>query len=491
MRTALLVALVAISGCECATPAAKPKAIDPVQTSPDDVKVKAGVVVDDSSHLNATLVARVERPTTREELVAAVRGAGDKPVSLSGARHSQGGHGFVPDGVMIDMRGFNTIHEVDAAKKIVRVDSGVTWDQLQPALNDKGLALKTQQSSNIFTVGGSMSSNIHGRDPGATLLAGVVEGFRLLKPDGSVVNVSRAENAELFRLVNGGYGMFGVILDVDLKVTDNAVLEKRAQLMDYAAFPKFFEDTLSKPETALFIARPSVAPSSLLKETAVTWWAYTGKPMTDELRPLLGEKNVKRDKAVFDASRASDAGKEARWALQKKLIARPGKTELVSRNNAMRPPTAPLKFLEHFSDDDADIVQEYYLPKAQFVPFLDGAREVLQRRKVNLLGLTIRYVEADTETFLPYAREPSFSFMFYTNQKRDPAGLKAAHAMTSDLVELALKLGGRHYLSYQTWPSREQVVRGYPELDAWCAKKRELDPKGRFSSRFFRTYCVE
>ena len=46
--------------------------------------------------------------------------------------------------------------------------------------------------------------------------------FRLIKADGSVVHVSRdGEHGELFRLALGGYGLFGIIWDVTLRVDDN------------------------------------------------------------------------------------------------------------------------------------------------------------------------------------------------------------------------------------------------------------------------------
>ena len=42
-----------------------------------------------------------------------------------------------------------------------------------------------------------------------------------MKADGQVVRCSRTENAELFSLVLGGYGLFGIILDADLHVVAN------------------------------------------------------------------------------------------------------------------------------------------------------------------------------------------------------------------------------------------------------------------------------
>jgi FAD/FMN-containing dehydrogenase len=41
-----------------------------------------------------------------------------------------------------------------------------------------------------------------------------VEAFDLVGPDGEVRRCSRAEHADLFRLVIGGYGLFGIVARV-------------------------------------------------------------------------------------------------------------------------------------------------------------------------------------------------------------------------------------------------------------------------------------
>jgi hypothetical protein len=48
-----------------------------------------------------------------------------------------------------------------------------------------------------------------------------VESFRLMLAVGKIVKCGRKENHELFSLVLGGYGLFGIILDADLRVVPN------------------------------------------------------------------------------------------------------------------------------------------------------------------------------------------------------------------------------------------------------------------------------
>ncbi len=83
---------------------------------------------------------------------------------MAGSHHSQGGQTYTAGGVQFDMRGFRKVLAIDTAAQTITVESGATWDEVQRALAPVGLAIKVMQSSNIFTVGGTMSANAHGRD---------------------------------------------------------------------------------------------------------------------------------------------------------------------------------------------------------------------------------------------------------------------------------------------------------------------------------------
>lgn len=71
-----------------------------------------------------------------------------------------GGQAFSPNGLVLDMTGFNAI-TVNAAARTVTVQAGATWHQIQERLHPV-LAIKAIQSTDIFTVGGSISVNAHG-----------------------------------------------------------------------------------------------------------------------------------------------------------------------------------------------------------------------------------------------------------------------------------------------------------------------------------------
>ena len=145
----------------------------------------------------------------------------EETISIAGMQHSQGGHTLYPNGTLLDMKSYNKILDFDPGKRKITVQSGVTWADIQEKINPFGLSIKVMQSQNIFTVGGSLSVNVHGRDIRYGSLIDTVDSFRLLKADGEVINVSRTENSGYFNYVIGGYGLFGVILDVTLQLAED------------------------------------------------------------------------------------------------------------------------------------------------------------------------------------------------------------------------------------------------------------------------------
>jgi len=331
-----------------------------------------------------------------------------------------------------------------------------------------------------------LSANAHGVDPQYGPIIETVRSFRLLRPDGSVINVSRTEFPELFRLVIGGYGLFGVILDVTLDVTENVVYKRTSGIIDYRAYPAFFEQHIKgNPKIGLHSAKPSIAPESLLREMVWTTYEKTDERPAD-IFDLQDEQNIFRNKFLFDLSRSSDWGKSIRWYWQKRLEARVGAVEVVSRNNAMRP---TVKFLDHRSPTDTDILQEYFVPMERFVEFIDGLRAIIQKDRISLLSATVRYVPKNTEAYLSYAPQDMFAIVLYINQGLSEPEKHRATEWTKQLVDLARRHHGTFYLTYQLYPAGAQLRQAYPAFDAFLHEKQRRDPGDMFMNQFYTRYA--
>ena len=185
---------------------------------------------------------------------------------------------------------------------MVRVESGASWHDIQKAIHPKW-AVKSMQSTDIFTVGGSISVNAHGMDHRSGSVGRTVRSMRVMLPDGTVRNISRDEDARLFNLVVGGYGLFGVILDVELEIVPNAIYESSRQVIDYQQFvPMLASHIVADPRVGLMYAHLSTAPQSLLRETIV--YTYEEVPGTGAVVPPLAEVGqVKLRRLVFNLSK--------------------------------------------------------------------------------------------------------------------------------------------------------------------------------------------
>ena len=451
------------------------------------------LVVTDNARLAPTRVAAVDRLETVEALQAALANARAKglKVSIAGSHHSQGGQTYTAGGVQFDMRGFRKVLAIDTVAQTITVESGATWDEVQRALAPVGLAIKVMQSSNIFTVGGTMSANAHGRDLDVTQVVEVVERFHLLKADGEVVEVSRTENPELFSLVIGGYGMYGVILDVTLKVTRDELYVQRAVSMDYTAFPAYFADSIrADSNVVLMLVRPSIDPDPdrFLREIVVVTWEHAAKGTPGSMA-LTEEAHVARDRFFLSISRRFEWARKLRWWLQKRVELGAGAVRVVSRNNAMRPPLAPLELLRYESSKNTDIIQEYYVPTRNFVRFMDRFREILLDSDMNVMSSTVRYVSPNATPVLAYApTEPVFAVIQMSNVGLDSTSQAKAAAVTGQLVDAAIYYGGTYYLTYQLYPSATQLYQAYPRAGEAFERKRFYDPAETFSSKFYERY---
>ena len=238
-------------------------------SSPITFKQRGGFT-NDASHLNKTAVFGIVDVRSEDDVRNAIQFARENQLKLTcaGQQHSMGGQSFTHGGIILDC-GISTKSR-DKENKIANIQRGARWWQVQKRLDKQGLSVKSMQSINIFSVGGTLSVNAHvnrsdagpGRSNGSFATRDAQQRRnRKGQPE---------ENAELFRHVLGGYGLFGVILDVDLGIVPNQMYARKAQYLDYTEYPSYYRNNVeSNPNIGLVFGRLSVAPQSYLRETAI------------------------------------------------------------------------------------------------------------------------------------------------------------------------------------------------------------------------------
>jgi FAD/FMN-containing dehydrogenase len=460
-----------------------------------------GGTINDVSCLSRTAVAGIVRPTTDADIAATIAYARQNGVRLSmaGARHSMGGHAFAKDGLVLDMTGFNRI-TLNEGASTVTVQSGATWHDIQEAIHPR-FAVKAMQSTDLFTVGGSISVNAHGMDHQVGAIERTIRSTRLMQANGQIVTLSRDENTDLYRLVVGGYGLFGVILDVELEVTENRLYRSQRRLIDYRDFPKLFAGEIQPDKSiGLFYAHLSTAPgASFLREALVYTYHDAGAADAD-LPPLSGVSSVGLRRLIVNLAKEGPIFARMKWYAEKRLeplaeactIRRAdaltgGELCLVSRNEPMHD---SVPYLFNALDDETDILHEYFLPRDRLIAFIDDMRGLMEKERTKLLNASIRVVHKENIA-LNYAPDDAFSLVLYVNQTTDAEGNEKMRRLTSALIDLTDRHGGRFFLPYQIHYDAAQLKRAYPQIGDVFAAKRKYDPDGLFSNRFYETFAAQ
>jgi hypothetical protein len=67
-------------------------------------------------------------------------------------------------------------------------------------------------------------------------------------------------------------------------------------------------------------------------------------------------------------------------------------------------------------------LQEYFLPPQEFTVFVNGLRDIVEKRRVNLLNATVRYIEPNNDAFLNYSSRQALAVVLYINVKTSASG---------------------------------------------------------------------
>jgi FAD/FMN-containing dehydrogenase len=440
-----------------------------------------GVRVGDIAGLDRTRVAGVVRPSGTAGVVAALatwRG----PVCVAGGRFSMGGQTRAPDALQLDMARMDRLIELDADGRRVRVQAGIRWRALQELLDPHDLSVKVMQSYSNFSVGGSVSVNCHGRYVGNGAIAGTVRALQLVTAGGQVLELSRQQHADLFAAVLGGYGALGIVTEVELDLARNARIARHAARVSLDDYPAWFHaNVLEQPDVVLHNA--DLVPPSFDAPLTVSW-RQSDAPLTDTRRLMPAGADYGREQNLIWAASELPGGDRVRERfLTDRLL---GEPRVVMRNLEASLDTASLE--PRTRRMSTYLLQEYFVPVAHFATFARKMASVLRAHDVQALNVSIRHAPADTTSLLRWAPQDVFCFVLYHKQRIWDRSEHTAGRWTRALIDTALSLGGRHYLPYRLHATPEQFLRAYPEVEAFAAIKRRLDPGNRFRNLLWDHY---
>lgn len=159
----------------------------------------------------------VVRPQNSADIAASVKYAQKQGLTISSkaSGHSLSGQSLNNDGILLDMRGLNQIHEFHPDRLWFKGDTGVTWQQVVDRSLPNGVTPPVLTNYFGVTIGGTHSAGglgpssfRHGTQADNCL------GLEVVTANGDIVWCDSEENSELFNHVLCGYGQFGIITQV-------------------------------------------------------------------------------------------------------------------------------------------------------------------------------------------------------------------------------------------------------------------------------------
>lgn len=401
-------------------------------------------------------------------------------ISIAGAKHSMGGHTIYPNGIVLNMLSYKQM-ELDASKNILTIGSGALWEDALKYLDKYGKSIAIMQAFSSFSIGGSISVNGHGWQKDVPPISASVVSFTLMKENGEIVNCSREENQELFKLVIGGYGLFGIVLDVKLKVVENEALQYKYIRLSPDNYVNYYKKFISEnPNVNLVFGRLRISNKHFLEEATLNFF----EKVAGTIPVMQNKKSTEAQRLVFRGSVNSEYGKRLRWDLETGMN-KVSKNEIYSRNELLND---HVSLIENKDRSSTDLLQEYFIPERNFNQFITDMKPILRNSRIDLLNITIRGVHQDNDSYLSYARENVFGFVLLFNQKKTDKQETEMKKLTNQLLEVALKNEGTFYLPYRLHINKEKMRKPYPNADKFFQLKLKYDPSELFNNRFYEYY---
>ncbi len=455
------------------------------------------LVNDVQSQLNATrvdLVGAARSPDDLEKLIRKARTDG-KGISIAGGRHAMGGQQFGTDTILIDMTGMDRVLHFNREEGEIEVEAGIQWPALinylveaQSGQQRQWAIIQKQTGADRFSIGGALGSNIHGRGLRLQPFIADVQSFMLLDADGMLRRCDRRENAELFRLAIGGYGLFGIITSVRLRLAPRRKLRRVVEILHVdelmSAFEKRIADGFLYGDFQFSVDGDS---DHFLRKGVFSCYQPVGEKTSmpegqkelseQDWRELIYLLHVNPSRAFEMYSRFYLASSgQIYWSDTHQL------SLYIDTYHQWLDKTLGAK------EKATEIITELYVPRQELTSFMAEASRDFREHDVQTIYGTIRLIERDEESFLGWAKEHYACVIFNLHTVHSPQGVEHSARAFRRLIDLAIGHRGSYYLTYHRFATRQQVETCYPQFPQFLALKRQYDPEERFQSDWYRHY---
>ncbi len=457
-------------------------------------------VNDVHSQLNLTEVGEIVRPETLEDIQKAIQRANAEglKISMAGGRHAMGGQQFAKGSLHLDLTLIDRVLETFPDQGLLHCESGIMWPaiinaaQTMPSPNKLGWGIRQKQTGvDNVTLAGSISANAHGRGLAMQPFANDIEEMTVVLSSGEVVVCSRVQNQELFSLVIGGYGLFAVIYSAKLRLAPREKLKRIVNVIDIddaanAIYRRIDEGcTFGDFQFAIdhtgeeflnrgvFSCYKPADPDSPLDEN------QSDLPKDAWLKLLQLAYEDKREAFKLYAQHYTGTDGQLYWSDTMQLSTYiPTYADFLAEN--AEPEVTETK--------ETLMIGEHYVPHDQVINFMHKAKDILVENGTEVIYGTIRVIQKDETSFLPWAKEDFGCVIFNLKTIHSDQDIERVARTFRLLMDTCLSLNGSFFLTYHHFATPGQVERAYPQIKSFFRLKKQYDPKELFQSEWYRFY---
>ena len=457
----------------------------------------AALTVNDiHSQLNETRIAGIRRPRSFEDVRRVVREARDAglPLAVCGGKHAMGGQQFAEGGLLVDMSDLNWIGPFDAKRGLLEVGAGIQWPALLDALDaiqggsDRAWTIAQKQTgADRLSIGGAVAANVHGR--GLTMRPFIqdVDSLLLVDADAELHRCSRTENPRLFSLVVGGYGLFGIVVSVTLRLVRRQKLERVVGVLDVPDLMHAFEERIADG----FLYGDFQFAIDESSRDFLNRGIFSCYKPTDPARDNPADQRSLSEESWRDLLTLAHVDKAECWErYSKHYLATHGQLYWSDKHQLSTYMDDYHRELDQRLDAcrGSEMITELYVPRERLADFMRDAARVLRTSGGNCVYGTVRLIERDSESFLAWATGDWACIIFNLHADHEAESLAKSADVFRSLIDLALARGGSYYLTYHRYATRAQVLAAYPQLPEFLRLKLAYDPEERFQSEWYRHY---
>lgn len=451
-------------------------------------------VNDIHSRLNPTLVTQILQPETVGAVQRVIQQAQEsgQSIAVAGGRHAMGGQQFGTETLLCDMTQMQSVLSIDAERGFIEVEAGMQWpaliDYLETAQQGRAhpwAIAQKQTGANALSIGGAVSANVHGRGLNMQPFISNLESLELLNSQGETRRCSRTENAELFRLVVGGYGLFGIVTSAVIKLVPRQKLRRIVEIVAVEDLMTRFAERIQSGFLYgdFQYVTDETSPDFLKRGVFSCYERVDGDtPFSEQHRHLTPADWLRLSHlAHTDKAKAFEV-------YSRHYLSTSGQIYWSDRHQEAVYLDDYHLGLDTGGAPASEVITEIYVPRTQLANFLDETAEDFRAHKVNLIYGTVRLIEQDTESYLCWAKEAYVCVIFNLHVEHTPECIEENAQTFRRLIDMAIRRGGSYYLAYHHYATRTQLETCYPQFADFLRLKLVYDPKERFQSDWYRHY---